>query len=61
MSDFASAIGLVLVIEGMLWALSPRLGRAMLEKTAEAPESSLRLVGVLAATIGLGVVWLARG
>jgi uncharacterized protein YjeT (DUF2065 family) len=61
MSDLAVAFGLVLVIEGLLWALVPSLGRRLLEKTAGAPESSMRLAGVLAVAAGVLIVWLVRG
>lgn len=61
MSDFAVAIGLVLVIEGLLWALSPSLARTLLQATAEAPEQSLRLAGAVAVAAGVAVVWLVRG
>ena len=61
MSDLAVAFGLVLVIEGLLWALSPSLGRKLLEATAEAPEPSLRMAGAFAVAIGVLVVWLVRG
>lgn len=61
MDDLAVAVGLVLVIEGLLWALAPRLGRRLLEATAEAPESSLRLAGTLAVASGVLIVWLVRG
>jgi uncharacterized protein YjeT (DUF2065 family) len=61
MSDLAVAFGLVLVIEGLLWALVPRLGRKVLEATAEVPESSLRLAGALAVAAGVLVVWMVRG
>jgi uncharacterized protein YjeT (DUF2065 family) len=47
MSDLAVAFGLVLVIEGSLWALAPRFGRKMLEATADIPEASLRLPELL--------------
>ena len=40
MSDLAVAFGLVLVIEGSLWALAPRFGRKMLEQTADIPAVS---------------------
>jgi len=40
MNDLVVAIGLVLVIEGLLWSLWPGLGRKLLEATAGAPESS---------------------
>lgn len=61
MSDLFAALGLVLVIEGLLWAAFPSMAVRMLHAVAETPESMLRIVGV--ATIGAGVmiVWLARG
>jgi uncharacterized protein YjeT (DUF2065 family) len=61
MNDLVVAIGLVLVIEGLLWSLWPGLGRRLLEATASAPESSLRLAGALAVALGVVVVWLVRG
>jgi uncharacterized protein YjeT (DUF2065 family) len=61
MRDLAVAFGLVLVIEGLLWALAPRLGRKLLEATADAPESSLRLAGAVAVAAGVLVVWMVRG
>jgi uncharacterized protein len=61
MSDLAVAFGLVLVIEGMLWALVPGLGRRLLEATAGAPESSMRAAGALAVAAGVLIVWLVRG
>ncbi|MGH6735784.1 MAG: DUF2065 domain-containing protein [Methyloceanibacter sp.] len=61
MTELAVAIGLVLVIEGLLWALAPRLGRRLLEATAETPESSLRIAGALAVAAGVLLVWMVRG
>ena len=61
MGDLAVAIGLVLVIEGLVWALVPRFGRKLLEAASETPESSLRLVGTLAVAAGVLIVWLVRG
>jgi uncharacterized protein YjeT (DUF2065 family) len=61
MNDLVVAIGLVLVIEGLLWSLWPGLGRKLLEATAGTPESSLRLAGALAVALGVAVVWLVRG
>ena len=61
MSDLAVAFGLVLVIEGALWALAPSLGRRLLEAAAETPEANLRLVGATAVAIGVLVIWLVRG
>lgn len=61
MTDLAVAIGLVLVIEGLLWALAPRAGRKLLEATAQVPESSLRMAGALAVAVGVFIVWMVRG
>ena len=61
MSDLIVAFGLVLVIEGLLWSLWPGLGRKLLEATAEASESSLRVAGALAVAAGVLVVLLIRG
>jgi uncharacterized protein YjeT (DUF2065 family) len=61
MSNLAVAFGLVLVIEGSLWALAPGLGRKLLEAAAETPESTLRMVGALAAAAGVLLIWIVRG
>lgn len=61
MADLIVALGLVLVIEGLLWAAFPRVGLRMLAQAAQAPEGALRLVGMLALALGVLVVWLARG
>jgi uncharacterized protein YjeT (DUF2065 family) len=61
MSDLLVAFGLVLVIEGLLWALAPGLGRHLLATAAATPESSLRKAGWAAVAVGVLVVWAIRG
>ena len=61
MSNLIVALGLVLVIEGTLWALAPGLGRKLLQVAAETPESNLRLVGAAAVALGVLVIWLVHG
>jgi uncharacterized protein YjeT (DUF2065 family) len=61
MSDLAVAVGLVLVLEGLVWALAPQLGMHLLAAAAETPQSSLRLAGTAAIAVGVFVVWLVRG
>jgi uncharacterized protein YjeT (DUF2065 family) len=61
MSDLVVGIGLVLVIEGLLWALVPHLAVRMLEASAAAPQNTLRIAGWSAVLMGLGLVWLIRG
>ena len=61
MSDLAVGLGLVLVIEGLIWALAPALGLKMLETAAAMPQQSLRVGGITAVAAGLLIVWLVRG
>jgi hypothetical protein len=61
MRDLAVAFGLVLVIEGILWAAFPHQATKLLEIAAEAPEGRLRFAGALAAAVGVGLVWFVRG
>lgn len=61
MKDFIVALGLVLVIEGVLWALAPGTALAMLKVAARTPERTLRTGGAAAAAAGVLLVWLIRG
>jgi hypothetical protein len=61
MSDLVAALGLVLVIEGLLWAAFPSLTTRILKSVVETPEPALRLFGVVAIAIGVLIVWLVRG
>lgn len=61
MSDLIAALGLVLVIEGLLWAAAPTLATRMLYAASETPEQVLRFFGLLAIGLGVLIVWLVRG
>lgn len=61
MSDLVVAVGLVLVIEGLLWAAAPGFGMRLLAIAAETPERQLRLSGSVAVALGMLIVWLVRG
>ncbi len=61
MTDLVVAVGLVLVIEGLLWALAPQLAMALLARAATAPERTLRRAGWTAVGAGVVLVWLVRG
>jgi uncharacterized protein len=61
MSDFIVAIGLVMVIEGLLWAAAPQLGLKLLAAAAHTPEHALRTAGAAAIADGFVLVWLVRG
>ena len=61
MTELVSAIGLVLVAEGLLYALAPNLAKRLAESVRDLAPDSLRTGGVVAVAIGVGIVWLARG
>lgn len=61
MSDLAVGAGLVLVMEGLIWALAPHMGMRMLETAAAMPHRSLRLAGTAAVAAGVLIVWIVRG
>ena len=61
MKELAVAFGLVLVIEGVLWAVFPHLATRFLQIAAETPEGNLRGAGAVAVALGVGLVWFVRG
>lgn len=61
MDEFLTALALVLVIEGGLYALFPQGMRRMMAQMQEIPEGRLRAMGVIGAVIGVVAVWLLRG
>ncbi|MDX2288019.1 MAG: DUF2065 family protein [Hyphomicrobiaceae bacterium] len=61
MTDLAVAVGLVLVLEGLLWAVAPHLALRMLAAAAQMPEGQLRVSGWIAIAVGMFIVWLIRG
>jgi uncharacterized protein YjeT (DUF2065 family) len=61
MNDFLAAIGLVFVIEGLLFAAFPDAARRAVATVVNTPDQSLRTIGIVSALFGLAVVWLVRG
>lgn len=61
MPDFLAAIGLVLVVEGLIYCGFPRLAKKLAGEVIAMPESMLRVAGLAALAIGVGIVWLVRG
>lgn len=60
MKDIFTGLALVLVIEGLLYAAFPDKAKALLARIKETPSSTLRMVGIVAASVGVALVWLAR-
>lgn len=61
MTDFLTALALVLVIEGLFLAVLPHRVRQILEMLETVPPETLRLGGLVAAAVGVFGVWLLRG
>lgn len=61
MQDFWAAMGLVLVVEGLVYGGFPNLARKLAKEVLAMPEQSLRVAGLAAIAVGVGIVWLARG
>jgi uncharacterized protein YjeT (DUF2065 family) len=61
MPDIIVAIGLVLAVEGLLYAAFPGGMRRMVMSITEIPDSALRTMGLVAAVAGVFLVWLVRG
>ena len=53
------AFGLVLMVEGLAYALAPSLIERVLEVLRSLPDAARRQVGALALVSGLILVWLA--
>lgn len=53
-------LGLVLVAEGLIYALAPHLVEDMLAALRAMPNEMRRLVGLVALTVGVALVWMAK-
>ena len=53
------ALGLVLIVEGLAYALAPSLVERMLEVLHSLPELAVRQIGALSVVSGLLLVWIA--
>lgn len=60
MSMFFLAVGLVLVVEGLAYALAPSFVRRMAEELPKLGDEHLRIFGVVALAVGVGLVYLAQ-
>jgi uncharacterized protein len=60
MSDFLAALGLVLAIEGILFAAFPVGTKRAMAAALDTPDSRLRIAGLVSALVGVVIVWLVR-
>jgi len=54
------AIGLVLIVEGLVWALAPRAIEQMLVALRDLPVDARRLMGLTALAVGVLLAWVAN-
>ena len=55
-----TALGLVLVLEGLVYAVFPRQMKSMLKSIIEYSDSTLVWIGISTALSGLFLIWLVR-
>jgi uncharacterized protein YjeT (DUF2065 family) len=60
MSEFATALGLVLVIEGLLYAVAPQGLKRMMSVAQTMSDDQMRTGGMIAIALGVAIVWLGR-
>lgn len=58
--DILLGVGMVFVIEGLLFAAFPGAMRKAIEQTLAMPETPLRIVALVVAAVGLSLIWLLR-
>jgi uncharacterized protein len=61
MTDFLAAVGLVFVIEGLVFAAFPNAAKRAVAAMIDTPDQGLRVIGIASALFGLAVLWMVRG
>lgn len=60
MIDFLAALGLLLAIEGLIFAIAPSMAKEAMKSAAETPLDRMRIIGVVSAVVGVFLVWAAK-
>jgi uncharacterized protein YjeT (DUF2065 family) len=60
-TDFLAALALAIVIEGLLYAAFPEQMKKVLASIQSMPASTIRAVALACASLGLLLLWFARG
>ncbi|MBC8240595.1 MAG: DUF2065 domain-containing protein [Alphaproteobacteria bacterium] len=60
MIDLFVVLGLILVLEGGLYAAFPAGMKRMMTVMIQQPDDVLRLSGLGAATLGVGIIWIVK-
>ncbi|AVT77587.1 DUF2065 domain-containing protein [Rhodopseudomonas palustris] len=59
-ADLLIGVGLLFVLEGLIFAASPNWMRRAMKSALETPDNVLRAVGIGSAVGGLLLIWLVR-
>lgn len=54
------ALGLVFVLEGLIYAVVPNVIKRMMVELPKLSDDQLRITGVAVLALGVGIVWLAK-
>jgi uncharacterized protein len=60
MALFVSALGLALVLEGLLYAVVPGQMKRLMAQVLNAGDDALRVAGIVAMAVGVCLVWLMQ-
>lgn len=60
MTDLVAALGLLLVVEGLIYGGFPGAAKRLAADVMNAPENVLRICGLIAMAAGVAIVWLVR-
>ena len=61
MQELIIALGLFIVLEGLIYALFPSGVKKMAKQLPLIPDQSLRTFGAIVVAIGVMVVWFVKG
>ncbi|WP_174801083.1 DUF2065 domain-containing protein [Martelella limonii] len=61
MQDILLGLAFYLIIEGLVYALAPSFLISMARLLPSFSEGALRITGLIAVALGVGLVWLIRG
>ena len=59
-NDFLAGLGILFVLEGLMFAASPAWMRRAMKSALATPDNVLRIVGIVSAVVGLVLIWFVR-
>ena len=59
-TDFIVGVGILFVLEGLMFAASPAWMRRAMNSALATPDNILRIVGIVSAVAGLVLIWFVR-